>query len=584
MAYKLSTAVLEWHSAGNRETRKERGIVVDWSRPSHDESRDIDDVEMIIEQGQGVDEEMQEDSDERPFSVALISADYGSDDSDDEQELEKQEVADALEPRAALEDALGHAERSESTQPENEIRPKEEDVDDSSMLQAMQPTATTMDADLKQCETSVPLPDSANRSSDIAQADLPSGLKPTSDDPILGSDMIPEPPTGQPSSAPRQHPKPSIYSPFRGPIAYYDCDKLVLDFDDLHIHKLRDATSDDAPHETHALPTDVLQIFPELPFAFLEPPPPAGPSGMQSEGKKKSEKRDRDDPHKRPDPTTYNKLTPMGSFMRTRPTLLAALNPAVRWDNDHWASFDDAPIVPDIDAPHRTPDEPTNCTPFFLLCTITAFDLLQGLFNGGKPNLLIADDDNVLPSTPRDSARRADALWTHQDDLLLRRLVEKYPKNWGLVADLFNTSRDAIALEKRADWECKERYRLRWLGKERSERDFIQDGSSSSTSTRPPQPQITTRKRMASVSSSAGPVQYVNFEPRKRRRHALMFETLRKVVKKRDAAQKAACTCTPVVCSLADGLTTMQPLPGRIRVFTTHMDNSPNYPNSVLRS
>jgi chromatin modification-related protein VID21 len=377
VAYRLSTAILEWHSAGNRETRRERGIVVDWSRPSHDESRDIDDVEMIIEQDQGVDEEMQEDSDERPCSAALISADYGTDDSDDEQELEKQEVADALEPRAALEEALGHAERSESTQPENEIRPKEEDVDDSSMLQAIQPTATTTDAELKQDETPVPFADSAicPRPSEMAQPDTPSGLKPTSDDPILGSDMPLEPTAGQPLSVPRQHPKPSIYSPLRGHIAYYNYDKLVLDFDDLHIHKLRDATSDDAPHETtHAPPTDVLQIFPELPFAFLEPPPPAGPSSLQSEGKKKSEKRDRDDPHKRADPTTYNKLTSMGPFMRTRPTLLAALNPAVRWNDDHWKSFDDAPVVPDFDAPHRIVDEPTNSALFFsFACHVAAF-------------------------------------------------------------------------------------------------------------------------------------------------------------------------------------------------------------------
>jgi chromatin modification-related protein VID21 len=376
VAYRLSTAVLEWHNAGNRETRRERGIVVDWSRPSHDDSRDINDVEMIIEHGQCADEEMQEDSDERPFSAALISADYGSDDSDDEQELEKQEVADALEPRAVLEEALGHAERSESSQPENEIRPKEEDVDDSSMLQVMQPTTTNTDAILKQDEIPVQLADSATRPSEIIQPDISSGLKTTSDDPMLGSDTPLEPTAGQLPSAPRQHPKPSVYSPFRSHVAYCEYDKLVLDFDDLHLHKCRDTTSDDTLHETtHVLPTDILQIFPELPFTFLEPPPPAGPSTLQSEGKKKSEKRDRDDPHKRSDLTTYNKLTPMGPFMRTRPTLLAALNPAVRWDNDHWESFDDAPVVPDFDGPHRISDEPKNSafTLFPAICHVRRF-------------------------------------------------------------------------------------------------------------------------------------------------------------------------------------------------------------------
>jgi len=357
VAYKLSSAVLEWHSVGDRETRKQRGIVVDWSRPVHDDSRDIDDVEMIIEHSQDIEEDTH---DERPFSTTLISADYGSDDSDDEQELEKREVADALEPRTALEEALGHAERSESTQPENEIRPKEEDVDDSSMLQAMQLTTTSTDVDFKPGETTGLLADSASHPGEMAQPDLHSGLKPTSDDPILGSDEKPENTTGQPASTSKQHQKSSVYSPLRGHIAYYDYDKLVLDFDDFYIHKYRDSTSDDMSHDFHALPTDISQIFPELPFTFTEPPPPSGPWNLLSEGKKRSEKRDRDDPHKRADPTTYGKMTPMGVFMRTRPTLLAALKPAVRWEGEHWTRFDDAPIVPDFDAPHKILEEPTS--------------------------------------------------------------------------------------------------------------------------------------------------------------------------------------------------------------------------------
>ncbi len=492
MAYKLAAAALEWHKAGDRQTRKEKGIVVDWSRPVHDESRDIDDVEMIIVHDQGAEEEMQDDSDERPFSSALISADYGSDDSDDEQELEKQEVADALEPRAALEEALGHAERSESTQPENEIRPKEEDLDDSSM---------------------------------------------------------------GPTLTPKQHPKPNIYSPLRGHIAHLDYDNLILDFDDLHIHKTRDVASDDTPHDIHPLPpADLLQIFPELPFTFTEPPPLAGSPRPQSAGKKKMEKRDRDDPHRRSDPTTFSKLTAMSPFMHTRPTLLAALNPAIRWEDDHWTSFDDAPIIPDFDAPFKVPDEVTSSA-FNLYTMLNTFDPLLGLFDGGKPSLLIPDDDVVLPGTPRDPARRAatDALWTYQDDLLLKQLTEKYPKNWGLVTDLFNSSRGAISLEQRADWECKERYRSRWLGKDRAERDFTPVGPSaqdgpSSTSARPLQSQITTRKRMASVSSTTAnmaPTPGATFEPRKRRRHVLIFETMRKCARKREAAQKTSSMYLP---------------------------------------
>ena len=197
----------------------------------------------------------------------------------------------------------------------------------------------------------------------------------------------------------------------------------------------------------------------------------------------------------------------------------------------------------------------------FILCAMMIiFDPFQDLFEGGKPTLLIPDDDVILPSTPRDPARRAtaEALWTNQDDLLLKSLVEKYPKNWGLVADQFNSLRGTIALEQRADWECKERYRSRWLGKDRSERDFTpavpppQDGPSSSTSARASQSQITTRKRMASVSSStanAASIPAATFESRKRRRHVLIFETMRKCARKREATQKAAGMYPPFVGS-----------------------------------
>ena len=58
-----------------------------------------------------------------------------------------------------------------------------------------------------------------------------------------------------------------------------------------------------------------------------------------------------------------------------------------------------------------------------------------------------------------------------QDDLSFEQAVEKYPKNCGLVADLFNSLRGAISLERHANWEYKERYMSRWLGG-RGEKDF----------------------------------------------------------------------------------------------------------------
>jgi hypothetical protein len=81
-------------------------------------------------------------------------------------------AAGALEPRAALEEAMGHAGRSESTRRENEIRPKEEDLNDSSMLQAMQQAAITMDVQPKQQdETPGPSTENVMQSGESTQPD-----------------------------------------------------------------------------------------------------------------------------------------------------------------------------------------------------------------------------------------------------------------------------------------------------------------------------------------------------------------------------------------------------------------------------
>jgi hypothetical protein len=53
---------------------------------------------------------------------------------------------------------------------------------------------------------------------------------------------------------------------------------------------------------------------------------------------------------------------------------------------------------------------------FVLYAALMIFDPFLGLFDGGKPSLLIPDDDVILPGTPRDSVWRAvtDALWTYR--------------------------------------------------------------------------------------------------------------------------------------------------------------------------
>lgn len=111
------------------------------------------------------------------------------------------------------------------------------------------------------------------------------------------------------------------------------------------------------------------------------------------------------------------------------------------------------------------------------------------------------DDDSRLPSTPADAEKRMrEIYWTSQDDQLLKKFAEKYPRNWSLVADAFNFSRHAAGSDRRSDWECKERYVQRFMGGRRERDNSHADGDPSATPARP-QLQMQTRKRLASISN-----------------------------------------------------------------------------------
>jgi len=171
-----------------------------------------------------------------------------------------------------------------------------------------------------------------------------------------------------------------------------------------------------------------------------------------------------------------------------------------------------------------------------------------------------------VPKEPNDARRRiVDQQWTPNDDLLLKTLVERYPQNWALVADAFNSSRVTISVDHRIPWDCYERWNVRWgagssLTKDASEMTFP---ASLDGATPPPAPphrdQMTTRgvKRLASVSvgGHASPGGSGS-EPKKRRRHNLMFDAIRKAAKKRDQNQKAnGGNSRPILICRADQFT-----------------------------
>lgn len=178
----------------------------------------------------------------------------------------------------------------------------------------------------------------------------------------------------------------------------------------------------------------------------------------------------------------------------------------------------------------------------------------------------------VLPHPPKDHKKRLDHTWSAAEDALLKSFVEKYPSNWTLVADSFNSARVAISIDKRTPWECFERWNLKLGGKPSGVPGHADvttpvgvDGTPPPTpSTSTQQVQMTTRgvKRLANSNVAQGQVGAtggtISSDTIKKRRHSLMYETIRKTSKKREAAQKAASSAFVLVVTCESSLKDMQ--------------------------
>lgn len=160
-----------------------------------------------------------------------------------------------------------------------------------------------------------------------------------------------------------------------------------------------------------------------------------------------------------------------------------------------------------------------------------------------------------VPHPPKDNKKRLDHAWSPSEDALLKSFVEKYPSNWTLVADSFNSARVAISIDKRTPWECFERWNLKLSGKPSGVPGLADVASPAGVDGTPPpatpvssspQAQMTTRgvKRLANINithgQASGAGATVSSDTIKRRRHSLMHETIRKTAKKREATQKVA--------------------------------------------
>ncbi|KAI0831506.1 hypothetical protein BC628DRAFT_1354063 [Trametes gibbosa] len=521
LAYTLAHAVMEWHGAGTIEERVRRGICVLWKPPPPE---DVETAEASEVEGPFRDSQEGDDTGVDSRETATPLNDYGSDDdSEDEQDKEQQDVIDALEPGAALQDALEQLEEHAQSRVQDAValKPKMEEVEDMTALDdgSQSQDKNAMDVDVPEPEPAVAnLAAPKGEKPKVAETASHPGLKTTSKNPILSKPSVDGEGTHGKSKTKASH-----YAPLRDHIVYSNIDKLFVDLDDLDIVKgMSELSTEDFSPTAPPPPADLTSIFPDLqPYGMfdLAPAPPTG-----QDGRKKSDRRgDKDDPNKRAEDVTYSKLVPTSKFMQIKPTLVGALNPASNWHDGKWKRIEETPIFADVDVPPARTIEENLCA----------------LFEGGKASGSGSHQAGP-PGIGRDGRKRtADVVWTPADDSLLKHMVEKYPANWSLVAEAFNSSRVTISTDKRTAFDCWDR----WMGLVNGSANGGEDERRTATPAAASS-HMTTRKRTASQSvaavsgnSSNGASQ--STEPKKRVRHHLMHDTLRKAAKRREAVQKS---------------------------------------------
>ncbi|KAL1710078.1 hypothetical protein EV121DRAFT_252262 [Schizophyllum commune] len=492
VAFNIATAVLEWHAAGDPETRVAKGICVKWKRPPppEDVAMGDADAEAADEQGMEVD-----DGTRSPSRADGPIVDYGSEEEDDDEQ--EKLVADELQqPESLFDDALQTAERA-AHDPGigmTEADLKHEDVEPTSILgdnaMAVDGPSGTL---------------SPQKAGAISATPVISGLKTDSTDPALHTTS--EKVAARPDAPPVKHHRSSAFAGLRERIAYSDSDKLFLELDDFVLqHDGRDTVS------------DLADIFADLqPYALFDPPsstsaPP--PTDGKEKDRRKRKEADKFDPHRRVDETMVTKLYPVGKFMHTKPTLLGPLQPAHKWQDGHWVNLDDSAVAPEEPQPRGGSNEPHNS------------------LWPANPNHPRVDYEKKYGQGDR---RRMEP-WTPAEDAQLKALADRFNQNFALVAEAFNAG---VTIARRTERECFERYAEKWP-RPATRLDQMAMAAQGVNEVSPPPPtpstsMMTRGVKRGSISTPTAPIitGVGGSEQRKRRRHTAVTEVVRRGAKKR---------------------------------------------------
>ncbi|KAL1746094.1 hypothetical protein HDZ31DRAFT_34914, partial [Schizophyllum fasciatum] len=506
VAFNLSTAVLEWHAAGDHDTRIATGICVKWKRPPPPEDVTMEDADAKAADRQE-DQEMDVDDDtQSPSRPPGPIVDYGSDDEDDDEQ--EKLVADELQQSESLiDDALqtgDHAAKDAGIgMTESDLKQEETEPTLDAQVKGRGDDAMVVDGDVA---TEAPSGSASPQKPETTSATpAVSGLKTNSVDPMLN--MASEPKAvARPDAPLSKHHKSAVFASLRERIAYSDTDKLFLEMDDfIHHHDGRDTVSNLADVFADLQPYGMFD-----PPGTVPPPPPPTADGKDKDRRKRKEA-DKFDPHRRVDEAMHTKLYPIGKFMHCQPTLLGPLQPAHKWQDGHWVNLDDSAIAPEEPQP-RGGSEPHNA-----------------LWPANPSHPRIDWDKKYGPE------RRRTEAWTPAEDAQLKVLADRYNQNFALVAEAFNAG---VAVVRRSERECFERYAEKWPPRTRLDPAAMAAPGTSEVSPPPPTPStsmMTRGVKRGSISTPTAPVLHgvAGNEQRKRRRHTAVAEAVRRGNKKR---------------------------------------------------
>jgi chromatin modification-related protein VID21 len=512
LAHTLAHEVMRWHTAGSHAERLTQGISVSWKRKPFSEDDGLDSA-----QDQGDPMEIGYPNDQPKSS--LLSIDYVSDEEDDDdQDFERElleQNATVLEEAGRMIHESGEATREQaddSAGPNAFLVLKREEIEDAVAMREPEEHQSQADSQVLRRHTS-------------SKKSTHEGLKNLSTDPILGN-ALSQPISGEQTPGSTKAKKAPLYPELRDRIAYSDDLHLFLTPEDLIIDSMNtDLVISDTGKSG---PPDLANIFSDLqPYDFIDVAPTQLPI---SEKRKSVSRTEKDDPHKRPEDTTYSKLAPVTKYMYSKPVLLGPLQPARRWKGGAWVNMEDPLPVNEADIPQLK---------FGQEARSNLFDLSDERPPRQSLPIGLTKDLREPESTKEQRRKAVDDSWSLKDDELLKSLVEKYRTNWLLIAECFNSMRSTVPKsEKRTRWECYNRWYIKWG------RDEAEQQAAALNVSAPVSNQVSTRgvKRQNTMTTSSGAAGAGILDAKKRRRHLYVQDAVRKTAKKRELVQKSFST------------------------------------------